>query len=45
VGEWLHHLQFVDMDVDRAELFALVNAVDRLARRRAARERESAKET
>lgn len=45
VGEWFHHLQFVDMDVDRAELFALINAVDRLARRRAARTRESAKET
>jgi c-di-GMP-binding flagellar brake protein YcgR len=44
VGEWFHHLQFVDMDVDRGELFALVNAVDRLARRRAARERETPQE-
>lgn len=40
VGEWLCHVQFTDKDVDRGELFALVNAVDRLARRRAARSKE-----
>lgn len=41
VGEWLHHLQFVDMDVDRADLFALINAADRLTRRRASRKDET----
>jgi len=41
IGEWLCHVQFTDVDVDRAELFALINAVDRLSRRRAVKSKES----